>query len=129
MFFGDDDFALRAVADSAEAAAVAPSSGQKAVQRAEALDELREGEVGRSGSERSRALGSHTYYLVDETWTRDGFDPDVDAPEVEVGSAEFLELIQRDPSIAEAAALGERVTTMGPDGWITIVWPDVDDGE
>jgi hypothetical protein len=28
--------------------------------------------------------------------------------------------------VAEAAALGERVTTLGPDGWITLVWPEVD---
>ena len=42
--------------------------------------------------------------------------------------AEFLELIAEDPSLADAAALGERVVTEGPDGWITIVWPDVDAG-
>jgi hypothetical protein len=62
---------------------------------------------------------------VDGTWTRDGYDPDVDAPEVEVGSVEFLELIAEEPDLADAAALGERVVTEGPDGWITIVWPDV----
>jgi Ca-activated chloride channel family protein len=124
----DRDFALRAVADEADSVAAAPASGQKAVRRAEALGELREGNV-TLGGQRSRVVGAHTYYLVDETWTRDGFDVDTDAPEVEVGSPEFLELISRDPGIAEAAALGERVTTLGPDGWITIVWPDVEDAE
>jgi hypothetical protein len=43
-----------------------------------------------------------------------------------VGSAEFSDLIVRDPDVAEAAALGERVITLGPDGWITIVWPEVE---
>ena len=52
--------------------------------------------------------------------------PTSEAPEVEVGSDEFLELIARDPSIADAAALGERVIALGPDGWITIVWPDAE---
>ena len=51
----------------------------------------------------------------------------LDAPEVEVGSGEFLQLIAQDPSLADAAALGERVVTEGPEGWITIVWPDVVD--
>ena len=44
-------------------------------------------------------------------------------PEVEVGSPEFLVLIAESPEIADAATLGERVVTEGPDGWITIVWP------
>ena len=43
-------------------------------------------------------MGSHTYYLVEGTWTRDDFEEGTDAPTVEVGSAEFLELIAQDPS-------------------------------
>ena len=70
-------------------------------------------------------LGAHTFYFVDETWTRDDFVTDTSRPEVEVGSSEFLELIALSPEIAEAATLGERVITEGPDGWITIVWPDL----
>jgi hypothetical protein len=119
------DMAFDAVAGEAEAFAAAPASGKKAVQRADDIEELREGKV-ELGTLTSRVLGSHTYYLVDETWTRDDFDTDSSAPEVEVGSAEFLELITEAPEIADAATLGERVVTEGPDGWITIVWPDAE---
>jgi hypothetical protein len=73
----------------------------------------------------TKIVGSHSYYLVDGTWTRDDYEQDTDAPEVEVGSTGFLQLIAQEPSLADAAALGERVVTEGPDGWITIVWPDV----
>jgi Ca-activated chloride channel family protein len=117
--------ALDAVAEEAEAFAAAPASGRKAVVTADAVGELREGNVV-LGGERSRVVGSHTFYLVDETWTRDDYESDTEAPEVEVGSDEFRQLIAEAPEIAEAAALGERVVTLGPDGWITIVWPDVD---
>ena len=123
--FRGDGFALDAVAGEVEAAAAAPTSGRKAVQDASAIEELREGNVS-LGTQHSNVLGSHTYYFVDETWTRDDFEVDTDAPEVEVGSPEFLELIAEAPEIAEAATLGERVITEGPDGWITIVWPDVE---
>jgi Ca-activated chloride channel family protein len=123
--FEDDRFAMQAAEDSAEAFAAAPTSGKAAVDRAGAVQELREGNVA-LGTERSRIVGSHTYYLVEGTWTRDDYDPDVRAPEVEVGSAEFLELIAAMPEFADAAALGERVITEGPDGWVTIVWPDAE---
>ena len=126
-FIGGDGafFAADAVFEEAEALAAAPSSGQAAVERAKAVDDLREGNV-TLGTERSQVVGAHTYYLVDDTWTRDGFDREAEAPEVEVGSAEFLELLKEAPELADAAALGERVVTEGPDGWITIVWPDVE---
>jgi len=128
MGFFDGDgrrMAADAVMEEAEVFAAAPASGQSAVERAKAVDDLREGNV-ILGTEQSQVVGSHTYYLVEGAWTRDDFDPDADAPEVEVGSAEFLELIAEDPDLADAAALGERVVTEGPDGWITIVWPDVE---
>jgi len=123
-FFRGDDFVEQA-AGEAEALAAAPKSGRKAVERAVVIEDLREGNVS-LGTEHSKVLGSHTYYFVDETWARDDFEPDTDAPEVEVGSPEFLELIAEAPEIADAATLGERVITEGPDGWITIVWPDVE---
>ena len=117
------DFAEDAVALEAETFAAAPTSGKKAVGRAERLAELRDGDIISNGPG-SRAVGAHTYYQVDDTWIREGHELDSEAPEVEVGSDEFLELIARDPSLADAAALGERVIALGPDGWITIVWPD-----
>jgi Ca-activated chloride channel family protein len=118
-------FAADMVLEEAEALAAAPASGQAAVERAKAVDELREGNV-TMGTQSSQVVGSHTYYLVDGTWARDGWDPEAEAPEVEVGSAEFLELIAEAPELADAATLGERVITEGPDGWITIVWPSLE---
>ncbi|MFV2064004.1 MAG: VWA domain-containing protein [Chloroflexota bacterium] len=126
LAFRDDDLLLerfRLEADSA-----APTSGQNAVQKASSVEELREGNLV-LGGERSRVLGAHSYYFIDGTWTRDGYEADLDAPEVLVGSDEFAELIAESPEIAEAAALGERVIVLGPDGWITIVWPDVESTE
>ncbi len=125
MVFDGDRMAFDAVTEAEEAFAAAPSSGKSAVQRAGALEDLREGNT-TLGTDASQILGAHTYYLVDETWTRDDFEPDSDAPEVMVGSPEFLELISEAPEMADAATLGERVITLGPDGWITIVWPDVE---
>jgi Ca-activated chloride channel family protein len=124
-FFANDTIAAGAVFEEAEALAAAPASGEKAVRRATELNDLREGKAD-LGTASSQALGSHTFYLVDGTWTRDDFEPDTDAPGVEVGTPEFLELISAAPEIADAATLGERVITEGPDGWITIVWPDVE---
>ena len=71
-------------------------------------------------------LGAHSFYLVDGTWYRDDYEEGAPAPEVVVGSAAFTELIEAVPEAAEAAALGERVVTEGPDGWVTIVWPEVE---
>lgn len=111
--------AIRLEADSA------PAAGQSAVQKSQAVEELREGNR-RLGGESSRVLGRHSYYFVDDTWTRDGYEAELEAPEVIVGSEEFDALIAEFPEIAEAAALGERVVVLGPDGWITIVWPEVE---
>ena len=121
-----DDAMFDMAMEEAEALASAPASGQAAVERAKSAGGMRTSdEVQRNTVATSEVVGSHTYYFVDDTWTRDDFEEGNDAPEVEVGSAEFLELIAQDPSLADAAALGERVVTEGPDGWITIVWPDV----
>ena len=45
--------------------------------------------------------------------------------EVLVGSDAFTALIADAPELAAAAALGERVVVEGPDGWVTIVWPEL----
>jgi Ca-activated chloride channel family protein len=124
-FFRAGDALPAAAMEEAEALAAAPQSGKAAVDRAVAVDDLRGEGIVANSLTTTEVVGAHTYYFVDGTWTRDGYDPDVDAPEVEVGSAEFLELIAEEPELADAAALGERVVTEGPDGWITIVWPDV----
>ena len=118
-----EDMAADVIALAADAA---PVSGQGAVAKSEAVEELAQGRF-RLGGESSRVLGAHSYYLVGDTWARDGYDADSEAPEVIVGSDAFTELIAEVPELAEAAALGERVVVLGPDGWITIVWPDVAD--
>jgi Ca-activated chloride channel family protein len=121
-----DDFAFEMAMDEAEALAAAPSSGQAAVEQAKSVGEMREkAQVQRYNAPATQVVGSHTYYFVDDMWTRDDYEEGTDVPEVEVGSAEFLELIAEQPELADAATLGERVVTEGPDGWITIVWPNV----
>jgi Ca-activated chloride channel family protein len=122
-----DAAAMDAFAASSRELAAAPAAGQAAVDRAKAVDDLREGNLASGGpsSGAVRTLGTHAFYLVDGTWTRDDFEDGTEAPEVEVGSPEFLALIGAAPEIAEAAGLGERVLTRGPDGWITLVWPQV----
>jgi Ca-activated chloride channel homolog len=114
------DVARQAVED---AAAAAPASGEEAVKGASDLEQLREGRL-ELGGQAARVIGAHSYYLVDGTWIREGFEPGADAPEVAVGSDAFRALIEVDPDIAAAAALGERVVVLGPDGWVTITWPD-----
>jgi hypothetical protein len=103
---------------------------QAAVDRAKAVDDLRAGNTTSAapGGEAVQRLGSHAYYLVEGAWTRDDYEAGIDTPEVTVGSAEFLALIGQSQEIAEAAALGERVITLGPDGWVTLVWPEVEAG-
>ncbi len=117
--------AADAVMAEAQELAAAPASGQKAVERAGAVDRLREGTVA-GGTRSAKTVGAHTYYLVDGVWVRDDYDPEAAAPEVEVGSARFADLLSALPELADVAALGERVVAMGPDGWVTIVWPEVE---
>jgi Ca-activated chloride channel family protein len=117
-----DDRAFDAVMEESEALAAAPAAGQEAVARAEELGRLREGKA-MSAIGEARVVGGHTFYLVEGTWTRDDHEPDTDAPEVEVGSEAFRSLLADDPGLAAVAALGERVVTLGPGGWVTLVWP------
>jgi Ca-activated chloride channel homolog len=117
--------ALQAVDD---AVAGAPSSGERAVRGAADLEELREGRLG-LGTDGVRVVGAHSFYLLDGTWVRHGFEPGTDAPEVLVGSEAFMALVVLDPAIVDAAALGARVVTEGPDGWVTLVWPAPVEGD
>jgi Ca-activated chloride channel family protein len=110
-------------ADAAEQLAGASQSGADAVGRAQQVEQLREGQASR-GTGSSTVLGGHTFYLTEGTWTRDDYESGTAAPEVKVGSEVFLRLIGAEPGIAGAAGLGPRVITLGPDGWLTIVWPD-----
>ena len=106
-----------------DAAAAAPTSGARAVDSATDIERLREGSFSLGGGG-ARVVGTHSYYLIDGVWVRDGYDPTVAAPEVVVGSAGFAVLMTAERDVASAAALGERVIVAGPDGWLTLVWPD-----
>ena len=117
----DDD----AAGESVERAAAAPSSGADAVDGASDLEELRGGTFS-LGGQSVRVIGTHSYILVDGVWTRDGYEATLEAPEVLVGTADFAELVEFDPDIAAAAALGEHIVVLGPDGWRTLVWPAAD---
>jgi hypothetical protein len=112
---------------SSAAMAEEPVAGQAAVERAKAVSDLYAGDVNAPapGGEAVRRLGTHAFYLVEGAWTRDDFEAGTDAPQIEVGSPAFLDLVAEDPDLAEAAALGERVITRGSDGWLTLVWPEV----
>ncbi|MFN8622235.1 MAG: VWA domain-containing protein [Chloroflexota bacterium] len=119
----DQAFAPEAARQSVnDAVQAAPVSGEGAVAGASDLETLRDGRM-TLGTTGSRVVGDHTYYLVDGTWTRDGFPADTVAPEVAVGSDAFRALLAADPGVAAAAALGARVIVEGPDGWVTLVWP------
>jgi len=123
-----DEAAMDVFTEQSAALAEAPAAGQAAVERAKAVDDLRAGNAisAAPGGQAVQTLGSHAYYLVEGAWTREDYEAGTDAPEVTVGSAEFLALIGQSPEIAEAAALGERVITVGPDGLVTLVWPEVE---
>jgi Ca-activated chloride channel family protein len=122
-----DEAAADALMQSSAAMAEEPVAGQAAVERAKAVSDLYAGDVNAPapGGEAVRRLGTHAFYLVEGAWTRDDFEAGTDAPEIEVGTPAFLDLVAEDPDLAEAAALGERVITRGPDGWLTLVWPEV----
>jgi Ca-activated chloride channel family protein len=123
-----DEAAVDALRQSSSAMAEEPAAGQAAVERAKAVNDLYAGDVNAPapGGEAVRRLGTHAFYLIEGVWTRDDFEAGSEAPEIEVGSPAFLDLVVEDPDLAEAAALGERVITRGPDGWLTLVWPEVD---
>ena len=100
--------------------------GVAAVKAADELERLREGRLD-LGTATSQVLGAHSFYLVDGSWVRDDHEAGTKAPEVVVGSPAFTALLAEAPEIADAAALGERVVTEGPSGWVTLVWPDAQD--
>ncbi len=115
-----------------ERAAAAPSSGADAVAGAADLEELRDGafEGDADAAATVRQLGARSYYLIDGAWTRDGYRPELDVTPVTVGSAAFAALVEAEPEIASAAALGGRVITLAADGtWVELSWPDAESGE
>jgi Ca-activated chloride channel family protein len=125
-----DAVAVDALREFSAEMAEAPAAGQAAVERAKALSNLYSDDLAAptaaDGGRQVQRLGTHAFYLVEGAWTRDDFEAGTEAPEVQVGSTEFLALLAGSPDLAEAAALGERVVTEGPDGWLTLVWPEVD---
>jgi len=118
-------FADEAAEMFANRAAAAPSSGADAVAGASDLEELRDGSFESDAAAPVRQLGAHSYYFVDGVWIRDGYTREIDVTPVTVGSQEFASLVEAEPDIASAAALGGRVITLAADGtWLELSWPD-----
>lgn len=125
-FVFDEPAAADAMAD---AAAAAPRSGRAAVEDAEAMGELEEGEVEHTTPDAARLVGTRTYYLTsygdEETWVDEGFDSSVSEPDELLLDAERLAQLRRDePQLIAASALGPRVIALGSDGWVLLTWPD-----
>ncbi|MCZ6707116.1 MAG: VWA domain-containing protein [Chloroflexi bacterium] len=121
-FFGEES--AEQAADSVEQAfSAAAPIGEAAVEQAMDEEELSAGNA-RLGTEQIRVVGAHSYVLIDGVWIQNGFDPDADVADVLVGSDEFAELMQAQPDLARAAALGTEVIAATDGGFVRIVWPD-----
>ena len=123
-FFGEDAQALASESVQDQAAA-APTSGARAFEQAAAEEDLSAGNA-QLGTEQIRVVGAHSYVLIDGVWIQNGFDPDAEIDDVLVGSDEFAELMQAQPDLARAAALGTEVIAATDGGFVRIVWPDPD---
>jgi Ca-activated chloride channel family protein len=109
----------------ADAAATAPASGQAAVGAASDIEALREGDLA-TGTDALRVVGDRSFVLRDGIWTETDYE-DEETVEHVVGSAEFGELLRRDPGVAAVAALGPIIVARSGDAFVRIVWPDPDD--
>ena len=121
-----------AMADAMAEAAAAPASGRSAVEDAEALAELEEGEVEHTTPDSVRLVGARSYYLTsylgEETWIDGAFDrtgPEPDA--LLLDAAQLAELRAADPQLVAASTLGARVIALGSDDWVLLAWPDASD--
>ena len=119
-----------AMADAMADDAAAPSTGRAAVDAAEAMAELEEGETEHSTPDAARLVGTRTYYLTsylsEDTWIDESFDRSGPEPEELLLDASALARLQSDdPQLLAASALGPRVIALGADGWVLLTWPDV----
>jgi Ca-activated chloride channel family protein len=103
----------------------AERDGAAAVGGASAVEALRSGEPSAPPPAALRTAGTQSFVEVDGRWTATGYD-DADTTEVLVGSEAFAALVESDPTIAGAAALGPAVVVETAEGWVTIVWPEPD---
>ena len=127
--FGDADGMADAIADDA---AAAPPSGRAAVDAAEAVAELEEGETEHTTPDAARLVGTRTYYLTsylgEDAWIEEGFDRSGPQPdELLLDAARLAQLQSGDPHLVAASAIGSRVIALGADGWVLLRWPDVAD--
>ena len=118
-----------AAAEAMSDAAAAPSSGRRAVEDAEAMAELEEGEVEHTTPDAARLVGTRSYYLTPyqdaDTWIDEAFDRGGPEPaELLLDAEQLAELRAGDPHLVAASALGPRVIALGSDGWVLLAWPD-----
>ena len=111
--------------DVASDAAAAPASGQDAVGAASDIEALRDGDL-RTGTDAVRVVGDRSFVLLDGVWTDTNYDGEETIERV-VGTADFAELLRRDPSMAAIAALGSIIIARSDDAFVRIVWPSPDD--
>ena len=123
-FFGEDAQA-QASESVRDQAAAAPTSGAQAFDQAASEQALSVGST-QLGTQQIRVIGSRSYVLIDGVWIQNGFDLDAEVTDVLVGSDEFAELMQAQPDLARAAALGTEVIAATDGGFVRIVWPDPD---
>ena len=124
-FVFNEPAAMDAMADDA----AAPSSGRAAVDAAEAVAELEEGETEHTTPDAARLVGTRTYYLTsyldEDTWIEEGFDRSGPEPEeLLLDIARLTQLQSDDPHLVAASAIGSRVIALGADGWVLLRWPD-----
>ena len=122
------DAAAAAVAQAAAEAAAAAAepareaaASQRAVNTASDIEALRDGDQ-RTGADAVRVVGDRSFVSRDGVWTDTEYDDEETVDHV-VGSAEFGQLLRRDPSMAAVAALGSTIIAWSGDGFVRIVWP------
>ncbi len=96
------------------AAPAAPSSGQEAVEKAQAQSSLAGADVSAAPPEefasQLKVIGARTYLLVNGVWTDTGFDLEtMQTIKVAFLSDDYFTLLSAYPALAAPFALGERV--------------------
>jgi Ca-activated chloride channel family protein len=98
---------IRALTDAAPEA-----TGEMAVARSKAMREMTEFIVERGAARYFagiRVIGKKTFRLEGETWVDTEYDPNAEKVALKFGSDELLDLIAREPQLADYFSLGRKV--------------------